>query len=205
VRPEALTALALRAQAGDQEAKAAVLSVLHPLLTRLSNRYGGTGTPSEDLYQEGALGILQAIQAFNPERRAQFLTFAYKQAQGAILHALRDRGSLVRVAAWVQERYSGSDPEGTPLALRQVLSLDDPYVSECGERLSEPADTRIPIPRLVVLRSELGRLPPAERAVCSLSAEGYTMAEAGRRLGCSEQQAWRLRKRARIRLQEVLR
>jgi RNA polymerase sigma-B factor len=50
----------------------------------------------EDLIQEGYLGLLRAIDSFDPARGVTFATFAYPAVSGAMRNYLRDRGSLIR-------------------------------------------------------------------------------------------------------------
>ncbi|HEY3283057.1 MAG TPA: sigma-70 family RNA polymerase sigma factor [Armatimonadota bacterium] len=204
MRPEALNALALRAQAGDQEATAAVLEALHRRLWSLAGEFHVASFTRADCYQEAVIGVLEGLPDYQPAPRARFSTFAYGRARGAILHALRDRGSLIRLPSWVQERYAQRDPEGTPLELRLVISLGP---DEGG--IPEPPDPLSPdLPRLLVLREALGHLTPQQRKVCETLAEGHSLSEAGRRLGhrghYARNLATRIRNRALLVLTEVL-
>jgi RNA polymerase sigma-B factor len=101
-----------------------------PLVRQLAGRLAPrTGLPFDDLVQVGALGLLRAIEAFDPRRGARFSSFAVPFIRGAIAHELRDRGSLVRIprplwdlrqrASSLQERLRGQNgqtPAGEELA-----------------------------------------------------------------------------------------
>jgi RNA polymerase sigma-B factor len=53
--------------------------------------------PVEDLQQVGYLGLIRAIERFNPEQGASFSCFAIPYIRGEILHFLRDKGGLVKI------------------------------------------------------------------------------------------------------------
>jgi len=69
-----------------------------PLVYAITGRMGGTlGLPHEDLRQIGSLGLLRAIEAFQPSRGRSLSSFAVPYIRGAIQHELRDRCSLMRI------------------------------------------------------------------------------------------------------------
>jgi RNA polymerase sigma-B factor len=57
----------------------------------------------EDLEQVGYLGLIRAIERFNPEQSHAFSSFAVPYIRGEILHFLRDKGSLVKIPRRLQE------------------------------------------------------------------------------------------------------
>ena len=66
-------------------------------------RFNGRGEPSDDLLQIGTIGLLQAIDRFEPERGLEFSTFATPNIAGEIKRHFRDRGWMVRVPRRLQE------------------------------------------------------------------------------------------------------
>jgi RNA polymerase sigma-B factor len=96
-----------------------------PLVRQIAGRMAPrTGLPFDDLVQVGCLGLMRAIECFDPRHGASFSSFAVPFIRGAIAHELRDRGSLVRIprtlwelrqrAASLQERLraKGGRPTG---------------------------------------------------------------------------------------------
>ena len=74
-----------------------------PLVYAITARMGLSQVlPSEDLRQIGSLGLLRAVEAFDPSRGRSLSSFAVPYIRGAIQHELRDRASLMRVprALW---------------------------------------------------------------------------------------------------------
>jgi RNA polymerase sigma factor (sigma-70 family) len=69
-------ALARRAQAGDEAAREELIRRLLPLIHSTARRYRTEGLEQADLLQEGIVGMLRALQRFDPERGVPFAAFA---------------------------------------------------------------------------------------------------------------------------------
>ncbi len=93
------------------ELKAKIAHYHTPLVESIARRFVGSGEPFEDLVQEGFLGLLSALDHYDPERTAQkepqrkikFSTYATHFVAGAIRHFLRDRGKIIKEPAWLHE------------------------------------------------------------------------------------------------------
>jgi RNA polymerase sigma factor (sigma-70 family) len=96
--------LAARARRGDREALGLLVAEHMPLVRSVALRYRHLGLPDEDLVQEGAIGLLQAIGDFDPDCGASFSTHAFWRVRGAVTHAVTERGRLLRVPRPVLER-----------------------------------------------------------------------------------------------------
>jgi len=70
----------------------------------VASNYVGLGLPFEDLVQEGSIGLLDAIERFDPRRGAAFSTFAYWCIRKTITHALTEKGHVVRPPKRLLER-----------------------------------------------------------------------------------------------------
>jgi len=69
-----------------------------PLVRSIAARYGvNSALAFDDLAQVGSLGLLKAIEAFDPRHAASLSSFAVPYVKGAIQHEMRDREPLVRV------------------------------------------------------------------------------------------------------------
>jgi RNA polymerase sigma-B factor len=62
-----------------------------PLVGQLARRYSGRGEPMEDLLQVGMVGLLKAIDRFDPDRGVAFSTYAFPCVLGEIKRHFRDR------------------------------------------------------------------------------------------------------------------
>jgi RNA polymerase sigma factor (sigma-70 family) len=85
--------LVRRAQAGEVEAREQLVENLLPLVSALARRYRTEGLEHTDLIQDGVVGLLRALERFEPERGVPFAAFA----TWWIRHALQDaRSDFVR-------------------------------------------------------------------------------------------------------------
>lgn len=62
-----------------------------------------SGISNEDLVQVGSIGLIKAIELFDPEKPAKFKTYAGYLIRGEIKHYLRDKASLIRAPRELQE------------------------------------------------------------------------------------------------------
>jgi RNA polymerase primary sigma factor len=62
------------------------------------------GLPIDDLAQEGAIGLLEAIDRFDPEKGASFSTYAFWRVRQSITHALTEHGRVLRLPKEILER-----------------------------------------------------------------------------------------------------
>lgn len=113
-------ALATRARKGDNQAREALIAEHLPLARALARRYRRGSEPLDDLIQVASLGLIKAVDRFDPERGHSFSTFAQPTIVGELLRHFRDTGWGVHVARGTQE-----------LALR-VRSAAEAIESETG-------------------------------------------------------------------------
>ena len=80
------------------------LAEMHlPLVEYLARRFTGRGVPLDDLVQVGSIGLLKAIDRFEPARGLEFSTYATPTILGEIKRHFRDAGWLVHVPRRAQE------------------------------------------------------------------------------------------------------
>lgn len=96
-------ALATRAQRGDRQAREALIGEHLPLARALARRYRRGTEPLDDLVQVASLGLIKAVDRFDPERGHSFSTFAQPTIVGELLRHFRDTGWGVHVARGTQE------------------------------------------------------------------------------------------------------
>lgn len=88
---------------GDEEARSELI-VNHLNLVRfLAGKFANRGEPLEDLVQVGTIGLIKAIDRFDPERGLEFTTYATPTILGEIKRHFRDKGWSVRVPRRLQE------------------------------------------------------------------------------------------------------
>src|SRR5919197_5044106 len=125
------------ARRGNQDARRRIVSSKLRLVRAIASRYRELGVPLDDLVQEGTIGLVEAIDRYDP-RRGDFDTFARLRIRRAIRNALTDQARLVRLPKQLVEQ-------------RRIVARVD-------QRLTRPPDGRRPAVAEVV--SETG-LPAA--------------------------------------------
>ena len=122
---------------GDEEAREQLIESHLNLVRFLASKFKNRGEPLEDLVQVGSLGLIKAIDRFDPDRGLEFTTFATPTIMGEIKRHFRDKGWSVRVPRRLQE-----------LSARVNQVTDDltselnrtPTAEEVAERLDTSVD-----------------------------------------------------------------
>jgi RNA polymerase primary sigma factor len=156
--------LAARARRGDRLARATLVEENMGLVRAVAWRYRGLGLPTEDLVQEGAIGLLAAADDYEADRGASFSTYAYLRIRAAMTHALTTKGSVIRVP-----RTAG---ETGPRFVH--VSLDQPLAdgTQPSDRLPDDPSSRPDAQALRKLeardvRAALRRLGSRQRSIVS--------------------------------------
>jgi RNA polymerase sigma-B factor len=87
----------------DPSAREELAKEFLPLAEYFARRFSGRGEPVDDLTQTASLGLLNAIDRFDPERGVPFSTYAAATIVGELKRHFRDRGWALRVPRNVQE------------------------------------------------------------------------------------------------------
>lgn len=103
---------------GDFAARDAVVERTMPLVHHVARRYQNRGEQYDDLVQAGAVGLVKAVDRFDPSRGISFTSFAVPNIAGEIRRHFRDKGNTVRLPRDIQERAAalhkaGQELEGT--------------------------------------------------------------------------------------------
>lgn len=95
--PEEEFDTATRARAGDFEARQSMIEHNLRLVVSIAKGYAGRGVPISDLIEEGNLGLMHAIDKFEPERGFRFSTYATWWIRQSVDRALMYQGRAVRL------------------------------------------------------------------------------------------------------------
>ena len=89
--------LARRVRGGDALARRTLTEKNLRLVISVAKRYRVMGLPFEDLIQEGSIGLIEAVERFDPERGYRFSSYAVWWIRKAVQEAAVDRSSVIRL------------------------------------------------------------------------------------------------------------
>ena len=92
---------------GNLRARERLIQQYMPLVKSVARRHSMRGELYEDLVQVGCIGLIKAVDRFDPERRVEFGAFAIPNVAGEIKRYLRDRGWPIKVPRRLQELRPG--------------------------------------------------------------------------------------------------
>src|ERR1700681_1634497 len=95
--------LAHRIEEGDTEARDHMVRANLRLVVNIARRYAGKGLGLQDLIEEGNLGLLRAVEGFDPSINTRFSTYASYWIKQSIKRAVINTGKTVRVPAYMAE------------------------------------------------------------------------------------------------------
>ncbi len=176
---EQQVALAQRIEHGDEDARAQMIAANLRLVVHWARRYQGRGIDLVDLVQEGAFGLMRAVEKFDWRRGFKFSTYATWWIRQSLQRAVQAKGRAIRlpedaVAAEAAAEREGDDSQ--PHLPRVVASLDQPLASEATATLGdviageqEAVDDEVTrAVSLQRLEEAIERLPDLERSVVRL-------------------------------------
>ncbi|WP_433508192.1 RNA polymerase sigma factor SigF [Pseudonocardia halophobica] len=125
--------VSLPADHPDRDALRAELVTGHlPVVQHIARRFANRGEPVDDLEQAGTVGLINAVDRFEPDRGVDFLSYAIPTITGEVRRHFRDRTWAMRVPRRLKEMQSSINGAIGPLS--QELGRA-PKPSEIAERL----------------------------------------------------------------------
>jgi RNA polymerase primary sigma factor len=95
--PEQEIKLAARIKAGDKEARELMIKANLRLVVKVARRYEGIGMPLLDLISEGNIGLMTAVERFDPSKGAKLSTYACWWIKQSIKRALAEQSKTIRL------------------------------------------------------------------------------------------------------------
>lgn len=89
-----------------------------PLAEHIAQRFSGRGVAKEDLIQVARVGLINAVDRFDPQRGTDFLSFAVPTVMGEVRRHFRDTGWVIRVPRRLKELHLSINNASTHLSQR---------------------------------------------------------------------------------------
>ena len=186
-----------RLQEGDAEAKDVLIQHNLRLVAHIAKKFDNVAEDQDDLISIGTIGLIKAINTFNPGKKAKLGTYAARCIENEILmHIRAQRKHKCEVSL---NEPIGTDSEGNQISLRDILGTDGDMVAEEVEQNCE---------YLNLLR-HMHCLTGREQKVVAMrygldGTDALTQKEVGERLGVSRSYVSRIEKKALEKLMKAI-
>ncbi len=186
-----------RLAAGDVSVRSELIEHNLRLVVYIARKFENTGLGLEDLSSIGTIGLIKAVNTFNPEKKIKLATYASRCIENEILMCLR-RSSKLKSEVSFDEPLN-IDWDGNELLLSDVLGTDSDIIYR---ELEEEVDRKL-------LRQAIGSLSAREKQIVELrfglfGHKPQTQKEVADLLGISQSYISRLEKRIFTRLRKEI-
>ena len=159
---------------GDMQARERLILHNLRLVSHIVRKYYGTAKNQEDLVSIGSIGLVKAVDTFNPQNGARFATYAAKCIQNEILMYFRSQKKLSAEVS-IHETID-VDRDGNPLTYMDVIATDENICEETDSKIKAAHVRRLVGSvldererQIITLRYGLGGTPPqTQREVAEL-------------------------------------
>lgn len=185
----------------DQHQEARSLLIEHNLrlVVYIAKKFDNTGVGVEDLISIGTIGLIKAINTFNPVKNIKLATYASRCIENEILMYLR-RNSKTRMEVSIDEPLN-VDWDGNELLLSDILGTEEDTIYK---DLEQEAERKILIKALNLLSARERSIIQMRFGIGTVDGEEKTQKEVADLLGISQSYISRLEKKIMVRLRKEM-
>jgi len=185
------------AKKGDMKARELLIEHNLRLVAHIVKKYYSQGQNQEDLISIGTIGLIKAIDSFDPENGARFATYAGKCLQNEILMYFRAQKKCSQEVS-IYDTID-VDKDGNPLTYMDIVAVDDTIAEDIYQKISSS----------LAMKYIYHALEPRERQIIVLryglsNRPAITQREIAAKLGISRSYVSRLEKSALSKIQRYL-
>lgn len=122
--------LSRRALKGDKQAKDLLVESNERLVLGVARKFQTASMPLEDLFQEGIIGLVRAVERFDPERGIRFSTFAIHWIKQSILRAIESKSKSIRLPSHITDSLRKLEKVREEMTLEMGVEPSDEQLSE---------------------------------------------------------------------------
>ena len=122
--------LSRRALKGDKRAKDMLVESNERLVLDVARKFQTASMPLEDLFQEGVIGLVRAVERFDPERGLRFSTFAIHWIRQSILRAIEIKSKSIRIPSHITDSLRKLEKTREEMTLEMGVEPSDEQLSE---------------------------------------------------------------------------
>lgn len=154
--PEQEVELAARIKTGDEKAREIMIKANLRLVVKLARDYSNYGVPLADLISEGNIGLMKAVEKFDPAKGGKLSTYAGWWIKQAIKRALANQGKTIRLPIHLVDKLArvrritamlteelGEEP--TNEMLSEVLGIPERKLAMLKQASQRPASLDAPV------------------------------------------------------------